>query len=250
METNEFEKFLTDNYNSEVVEESYKRKYFMKEKLHIDFIMNKIDKSLWDKLIMIFEKINNTSTRYAFIDGAEFATEKRLKTIYKHDCPNFMKDRKLWIMMDFGDNDFSSGIEHAGMFYADIYNRHVDNITTCQEDMISDYMERLDELEKPDIIMNILKNGYIHGLIGSEVSCLPSKTFKDIENQADENLGCLNIRDNIKVFKTEDDVLEYINDAYSSIQGKGWNGSIKDLWCNGECLVMWLDNGTMHAKVI
>lgn len=28
METNEFEKFLTDNYNSEVVEESPKRKYY------------------------------------------------------------------------------------------------------------------------------------------------------------------------------------------------------------------------------
>lgn len=28
METNEFEKFLTDNYNSEVVEESSKRKYY------------------------------------------------------------------------------------------------------------------------------------------------------------------------------------------------------------------------------
>lgn len=250
METNKFEKFLMDNYNSEVVEESSKRSYVTKERLNIDFIVNKVDKNMWDKLTMIFEKIINTSTRYAFLDGAKFATEKRLQSIYRHDCPSFMKDRKLWIMIDFGDNDFSLDMEHAGMFYADIYNRHVDHVTTCQEDMISDYMKMLDEFEKPDIIMNILKNGYVHGLIGYETSCLPSKTSGDIENQADENLKYLGIRDNIKVFKTENDVLEHIKDAYSSIQGDGWDGSIKDLWCNGECLVMWLDDGTMHAKVI
>lgn len=247
------EKFLLSYYDNEVIEESRKPHEYagtIKARLYVDLLMNKIDKSLWERITKIFDDTTRDNTRYAFIDGAKFAIEKGLKSVYRQDSPDFMKDRKLWIMVDFGDNDFGSRMEDAGMFYADIYNRQANYIRVYPERERNELAGTLDGLEEEVTILNILKNGYVHGLIEFETSEFPDKTLEDIENQAEHTLEYLKIEDNIRIFKTEDEILQHITSRYATMQDDCWSGGMNDLWCNGECLVMWLDNGTMKTRVI
>lgn len=161
----------------------------------------------------------------------------------------------MWIFVEFGDNDFAKNMEYAGDKYADTYNNVILRMKRLPEMETMDTRLSMKECVKrmtdTECIKNILENGYVMSCINDNLSgYYPILKVDDVIQNSRTELECLDLNGKIHIFDNEDDCLTYIVSHFASLQDKDYDGSFNKLQCNGECLVMWTDNGWMRSKVI
>jgi hypothetical protein len=207
------------------------------------------------------------SIAFAWIYGCKYAVQNEIgSTAPVHDDQKseYRKNKDFAFMYYFGDNDFGLDFEHAARLYCEKYNDTLHQID-CYDDnahMADFYKKNLEQLENPDNIITILKSGilskefehsFYHNIhTFDEIVADIKHTYDYLDINLDKTRNLYNYENDnyefsgtISNFKcgTFDEVKEH---ALRMEQG---NYTWDNLWQNGECLYVFIENGEMKYRV-
>lgn len=205
---------------------------------------------------------------FAWIYGCKYAVKNEIgstEPVHDEQMSEYRKTKDFAFMYYFSDNDFGLDFEHAARLYCEKYNETLHQID-CYDDnehMCSYYKTCLELLENPDNICSILKSGVLakefeHSFYHKICD------FEDVVGDIKHTYNYLNI-DITKTRNlynhTEDGTYEYSGEI--AMFKSGTFDEVKDhalrmeqsnytwdnLWQNGECLYVFMENGEMKYKV-
>lgn len=205
---------------------------------------------------------------FAWIYGCKYAVNNEIGTtepVHDEQMSEYRKTKDFAFMYYFCDNDFGLDFEHAAKLYCEKYNSILNQIESYDDNerMCSYYKTSLELLESPDNICSILKSGvlarefehsFYHKICDFEDVVADIKhtyDYLDIDVNRTRKLytrteeGNYEYSGEISMFKsgTYDEVKEH---ALKMEQGDyTWD----NLWQNGECLYVYMENGVMKYKV-
>lgn len=252
--------FLVNTYDSSIIEAARKKSNYniSLDMFYLELLKNNIDRTLWDTLKEIFAKRFKEDSIYAFIDGAIFASSTGLKSVFKtNELSDYSKSKDFCVLVYFGDNDFSWYMESAGKLYADKYNSLLETIDnssnyTSLDYQVKDVVKEIERMEKKDIIMDTLLKGYVSA--GMKESIMnSSRSSENTDNAMDhiyKEWKYLSINEDKITTGTYDEVLESAKTKFATMQEKDWVWTFDEMWCNSECLLMYVKDGRMTMKII
>ncbi len=204
---------------------------------------------------------------FAWIYGCKYAVKNEIgstEPVHDDQMSEYRKTKDFAFMYYFGDNDFGLDFEHAAKLYCEKYNETLHQID-CYDDnahMADFYKKHLEHLETPDNIISILKSGilakefehsFYHNIhTFDEVVADIKHTYDYLDINLDKTRNLYSYENDnyefsgtISKFKsgTFDEVKEH-----ALIMENGYY-TWDNLWQNGECLYVFMENGEMKYRV-
>lgn len=203
---------------------------------------------------------------FTFLHGATCGINSGLSSSMPEDeliFSNFRKNRDFCIYYDFGDNDFGGYVEQAANIYADKYNyylRELDYRLKDDEDgkinieNLYTYQDLL-KLEEFENIYKILGKGVVGSAILSDADYhfIGNNTQSSVKDSAENNykhfdyLG-INNRDRY-IIGTYEEVEKQVIERHKHNNRDVENLSLKNIWINGEAVIIAIVNGEMKVWI-
>lgn len=198
---------------------------------------------------------------FAFLHGATEGVKMNLKDTFprlEDTISEYCKNKDFCVFFNFGDNDFGDYIENGAQIYADKYNGILRNIDLYKDNKDWDenkslYVKDLAEMEQIATIQKIIACGVMSSIIEDRGKCtLNSKAgIKDFVEDAYYNVGYLNIADESRYrIGTYEEVEKWVVENNLNNQDKPKEKlNLRNIWINGEALVMAVINGKMEVWI-
>lgn len=198
---------------------------------------------------------------FAFLHGATEGIKMDIKNTFPSlddAMSEYRKSKDFCVFFDFGDNDFGNYIEKGAQIYADKYNGILGNIDLYKDnkdwnESKSLYVKDLTEMEQIATIQKIIACGVMSSIIedrGKHI--LNSKAgIKDFAEDAYHDMDYLGITDESKYrIGTYEEVEKWVVENNLKNQDKPKEElNLKNIWINGEALVMAVINGKMEVWI-
>ena len=198
---------------------------------------------------------------FAFLHGATEGIKMDIKNTFPSlddAMSEYRKSKDFCVFFDFGDNDFGNHIEKGAQIYADKYNGILGNIDLYKgnkdwNESKSLYVKDLTEMEQIATIQKIIACGVMSSIIedrGKHI--LNSKAgIKDFAEDAYHDMDYLGITDESKYrIGTYEEVEKWVVENNLKNQDKPKEElNLKNIWINGETLVMAVINGKMEVWI-
>ena len=202
-----------------------------------------------------------TTFIFAFLHGATEGVKMNIKDTFpklEDTMSEYRKNKGFCVFFDFGDNDFGNYIEKGAQIYADKYNSILGNIDLYKgnkdwNESKSLYVKDLTEMEQISTIQQIIACGVMSSIIedrGKHI--LNSKAgVKDFAEDAYHDMDYLGITDESKYrIGTYEEVEKWVVENNLKNQDKPKEElNLKNIWINGEALVMAVINGKMEVWI-
>ena len=202
-----------------------------------------------------------TTFIFAFLHGATEGVKMNIKDTFpklEDTMSEYRKNKDFCVFFDFGDNDFGNYIEKGAQIYADKYNSILENIDLYKgnkdwNENKSLYVKDLTEMEQISTIQKIIACGVMSSIIedrGKHI--LNSKAgIKDFAEDAYHDMDYLGITDESKYrIGTYEEVEKWVVENNLKNQDKPKEElNLKNIWINGETLVMAVINGKMEVWI-
>lgn len=202
---------------------------------------------------------------FSFIYGTEYAVKNcvgSIDTVQNDLKCDYCKNKDFAFMIKFSDNDFGLYIENAAQKYCDEYNNllwQIDSYHDC-ELMRESYIKDLEYMEKPEIIMELMKSLFIGAYMDNSADRL-YRNFKNGDksfNMEDRltkskdlcNYLHLNELNRYHIGKYED-ISKVGLEEYKHMQNEETikNEDFDKYWLNGEVLIVKMVNGRLKCFV-
>ena len=198
---------------------------------------------------------------FAFLHGATEGVKMNIKDTFpklEDTMSEYRKNKDFCVFFDFGDNDFGNYIEKGAQIYADKYNSILGNIDLYKgnkdwNESKSLYVKDLTEMEQISTIQKIIACGVMSSIIedrGKHI--LNSKAgIKDFAEDAYYDMDYLGITDESKYrIGTYEEIEKWVVENNLKNQDKPKEElNLKNIWINGEALVMAVINGKMEVWI-
>ena len=198
---------------------------------------------------------------FAFLHGATEGIKMDIKNTFPNlddAMSEYRKSKDFCVFFDFGDNDFGNHIEKGAQIYADKYNGILGNIDLYKDSKDwnegkSLYVKDLTEMEQIATIQKIIACGVMSSIIedrGKHI--LNSKAgIEDFAEDAYYDMDYLGITDESKYrIGTYEEVEKWVVENNLNNQDKPKEElNLKNIWINGEALVMAVINGKMEVWI-
>ena len=198
---------------------------------------------------------------FAFLHGATEGVKMNIKDTFprlEDTMSEYRKSKDFCVFFDFGDNDFGDHIEKGAQIYADKYNGILGNIDLYKDNKDWDagkslYVKDLTEMEQIATIQKIIACGVMSSIIEDKGKhTLNSKAgIKDFAEDAYYDVDYLGIADESKYhIGTYEEVEKWVVENNLNNQDKPKEElNLKNIWINGEVLVMAVINGKMEVWI-
>ena len=197
----------------------------------------------------------------AFLHGATEGIKMDIKNTFprlEDTMSEYRKSKDFCVFFDFGDNDFGDHIEKGAQIYADKYNGILGNIDLYKDnkdwnESQSLYVKGLTEMEQIATIQKVIACGVMSSIIkdrGKQI--LNTKAgIKDFTEDAYGDIDYLRITDESRYrIGTYEAVEKWVVESNLKNQDKPKEElSLKNIWINGEALVMAVINGKMEVWI-
>lgn len=198
---------------------------------------------------------------FAFLHGATEGIKMDIKNTFPSlddTMSEYRKNKDFCAFFDFGDNDFGNYIEKGAQIYADKYNGILGNIDLYKgnkdwNESKNLYVKDLTEMEQIATIQKIIACGVMSSIIedrGKHI--LNSKAgIKDFAEDAYYDMDYLGITDESKYrIGTYEEIEKWVVENNLKNQDKPKEElNLKNIWINGEALVMAVINGKMEVWI-
>ena len=198
---------------------------------------------------------------FAFLHGATEGIKMDIKNTFPsldNTMSEYRKSKDFCVFFDFGDNDFADHVEKGAQIYADKYNGILGNIDLYKgnkdwNESKSLYVKDLTEMEQISTIQKIIACGVMSSIIedrGKHI--LNSKAgIKDFAEDAYYDMDYLGITDESKYrIGAYEEVEKWVVENNLKNQDKPKEElNLKNIWINGEALVMAVINGKMEVWI-
>ena len=198
---------------------------------------------------------------FAFLHGATEGVNMRLKYTFprlEDTISEYCKNKDFCVFFNFRDNDFGAHIEKGAQIYANKYNGILENIDLYKgnkdwNESKSLYVKDLTEMEQISTIQKIIACGVMSSIIedrGKHI--LNSKAgIKDFAEDAYYDMDYLGITDESKYrIGTDEEIEKWVVENNLNNQDKPKEElNLKNIWINGEALVISVINGKMEAWI-
>ena len=202
-----------------------------------------------------------TTFIFAFLHGATEGVKMNIKDTFpklEDTMSEYRKNKDFCVFFDFGDNDFGNYIEKGAQIYADKYNSILGNIDLYKgnkdwNESKSLYVKDLTEMEQIATIQKVIACGVMSSIIkdrGKQI--LNTKAgIKDFTEDAYGDIDYLRITDESRYrIGTYEAVEKWVVESNLKNQDKPKEElSLKNIWINGEALVMAVINGKMEVWI-
>jgi hypothetical protein len=204
-----------------------------------------------------FNKLNLSTYMFAYLHGAL----ENAGVAYKDMLPDkedshsdYRKNKDFCVFYFFGDNDFGEYVRKGAEIIANVYNSKLSSID-CYKDNPewkpenSLYVKDINEIEKLENIQRTLACGIISSAIenAGEYALLCADNIPNSKEATERAYGYINylsVNDEsqykIGTYKEVEDWVRN-NEEYSWTEG----ASLKEMWFNGEALIIAVENGEM-----
>ena len=198
---------------------------------------------------------------FAFLHGATEGVKMNLKDTFprlEDTISEYCKNKDFCVFFNFGDNDFGDYIENGAQIYADKYNGILRNIDLYKDNKDWDenkslYVKDLAEMEQIATIQKIIACGVMSSIIEDRGKhTLNSKAgIKDFIEDAYYDMDYLNITDESKYrIGAYKEVEKWVVENNLNNKDKPKEElNLKNIWINGEALVIAVINGKMEAWI-
>lgn len=198
---------------------------------------------------------------FAFLHGATEGINMDIKDTFpslEDTMSEYRKNKDFCVFFEFGDNDFGDHIEKGAQLYADKYNSLLGNIDLYRNDKNwnagkSLYVKDLTEMEQIATIQKVIACGVMSSIIESRgEDILHSRAgIKDFAEDAYYDMDYLSITDESRYrIGTYEEVEKWVVENNLNNQDKPKEKlNLKNIWINGEALVMAVINGKMEVWI-
>lgn len=199
---------------------------------------------------------------FAFLRGATEGVKMDIKNTFpslEDTISEYRKNKDFCIFFDFGDNDFGGHIEKGAQIYADKYNSILGNIDLYKDnkDWNADkslYVKDLTEMEQIATIQKVISCGVMSSIIerkGEHILLNSKAGIKDFAEDAYYDIDYLGITDESRYrIGTYEEVEKWVVENNLNNQDKPKEKlNLKNIWINGEALVMAVINGKMEVWI-
>ena len=198
---------------------------------------------------------------FAFLHGATEGIKMDIKDTFprlEDTMSEYRKNKDFCVFFNFRDNDFGAHIEKGAQIYANKYNGILENIDLYKgnkdwNESQSLYIKDLTEMEQIATIQKIIACGVMSFTIEDRGRCsLSGKAgIKDFVEDAYCNMDYLRITDESRYrIGTYEAVEKWVVESNLKNQDKPKEElSLKNIWINGEALVMAVINGKMEVWI-
>lgn len=198
---------------------------------------------------------------FAFLHGATEGVKMDIKDTLpslEDTMSEYRKNKDFCVFFEFGDNDFGSHIEKGAQIYADKYNSILGNIDLYKDEKNwnagkSLYVKDLTEMEQIATIQKVIACGVMSSIIESRgENILHSRAgIKDFAEDAYYDMDYLSITDESRYrIGTYEEVEKWVVENNLNNQDKPKEKlNLKNIWINGEALVMAVINGKMEVWI-
>lgn len=198
---------------------------------------------------------------FAFLHGATEGVKMDIKDTFprlEDTMSEYRKNKDFCVFFNFKDNDFGAHIEKGAQIYANKYNSILENIDLYKgnkdwNESQSLYIKDLTEMEQIATIQKIIACGVMSFTIEDRGRCsLNSKAgIKDFVEDAYCDMDYLRITDESRYrIGTYEEVEKWVVENNLNNQDKPKEElNLKNIWINGEALVMAVINGKMEVWI-
>ena len=198
---------------------------------------------------------------FAFLHGATEGIKMDIKNTFPSlddAMSEYRKSKDFCVFFNFGDNDFGDYIEKGAQIYADKYNGILGNIDLYKDSKDWNegkclYVKDLTEMEQITTIQKVIACGVMSSIIedrGKHI--LNNKAgIKDFAEDAYYDMDYIGITDESKYrIGTYEEVEKWAVENNLKNQDKPKEElNLKNIWINGEALVMAVINGKMEVWI-
>ena len=202
-----------------------------------------------------------TTFIFAFLHGATEGVKMNIKDTFpklEDTMSEYRKNKDFCVFFDFGDNDFGNYIEKGAQIYADKYNSILGNIDLYKgnkdwNERKNLYVKDIAEMEQIATIQKIITCGVMSSIIedrGKQI--LSTKAgIKDFAEDAYCDIDYLHITDESRYrIGTYEEVEKWVVENNLKNQDKPTEElNLKNIWINGEALVMAVINGKLEVWI-
>ena len=198
---------------------------------------------------------------FAFLHGATEGVKMDIKDTFprlEDTMSEYRKNKDFCVFFNFRDNDFGAHIEKGAQIYANKYNSILENIDLYKgnkdwNESQSLYIKDLTEMEQIATIQKIIACGVMSFTIEDRGRCsLNSKAgIKDFVEDAYCDIDYLCIADESRYrIGTYEEVEKWVVENNLNNQDKPKEElNLKNIWINGEALIMAVINGKMEVWI-
>ena len=198
---------------------------------------------------------------FAFLHGATEGVKMNIKDTFprlEDTMSEYRKNKDFCVFFNFRDNDFGAHIEKGAQIYADKYNGILRNIDLCKDskgwsESQSLYVKNLTEMEQIATIQKIIAYGVMSFTIEDrgKYSLNGKAGIKDFVEDAYCDVDYLRITDESRYrIGTYEEVEKWVVENNLNNQDKPKEKlNLKNIWINGEALVMAVINGKMEVWI-
>ena len=202
-----------------------------------------------------FNELLYSPFMFAYLHGAcenSDMTEDEMRPNYQNGYSDFRKKRDFCVFFDFRDNDFGEHIRKGAEMYVNRYNSILSQIDLYKDDTnwnpeTSLYVKDIENLEKIDVIKNVLSYGVMSSDIESNADynlLFTDKEWKDPRDaalDAYDQIGYLGLwHDGAYKVGTYEEVEKWVVARHEGAK------SLTEMWNNGESLVIAIVDGKME----
>lgn len=198
---------------------------------------------------------------FAFLHGATEGVKMNIKDTFprlEDTMSEYRKNKDFCVFFNFRDNDFGAHIEKGAQIYANKYNSILENIDLYKgnkdwNESQSLYIKDLTEMEQIATIQKIIACGVMSFTIEDrgKYSLNGKAGIKDFVEDAYCDVDYLRITDESRYrIGTYEEVEKWVVENNLNSQDKPKEKlNLKNIWINGEALVMAVINGKMEVWI-
>lgn len=226
------------------------------------------------------DKYDEGDIVYAYIKGFQHGTLNPNMNITPQLTCDYIKNKDFAFIFDFRDNDFGLYIERAAEMFCQKYNEILSNIErytklensieNLQYSSVQSYIEDLENMEKIDNIIELMKALFIGECMSDSADRFWGKkpfSYSDKLKQAMHYVDYLDFDEQIHEYEEDcsngetithkkyrwligkiDEISKVCEEQYKG-QQDDYTRKFEDYWLNGEVLIVKMVNGRLTAKV-
>ena len=204
-----------------------------------------------------FNSLNLSTYMFAYLHGAIEnidLTEEEMRSEWEATLSDYRKNKDFCVFYFFGDNDFGEYVRKGAEIIANVYNSKLSSIDSYKDNPEwkpenSLYVKDINEIEKLENIQRTLACGIISSAMENigEYALLCADNVpnsKEVTERAYGYIDYLNVNDEshykVGTYKEVEDWVRN-NEEYSWKEG----ASLKEMWFNGEALIIAVEDGEM-----
>ena len=226
------------------------------------------------------DKYDEGDIIYTYIKGFQHGILKPNMNITPQLTCDYIKNKDFAFIFDFRDNDFGLYIERAAEMFCQKYNEILSNIErytklensieNLQYSSVQSYIEDLENMEKIDNIIELMKALFIGEYMSDSADRFWGKkpfSYSDKLKQAMRCVDYLDFDEQVHEYEEDcsngetithkkyrwligkiDEISKVCEEQYKDMQDENTR-KFEDYWLNGEVLIVKMSNGKLTAKV-